>query len=108
MASAPSPPPAPLAPRGAPFGKPPPNPVLINGCNTRAPEALPPVRYAINSSAWGSSQRVIEPDIDAAISHARSEIEASLTHEGDTVILTISAHRMTDAQIEAIPEWDGP
>ena len=67
-----------------------------------------PLRYCLHSDLWmvPPSSGCIARSLDEVVDHIRTEVQA--LEDGDTVVLTVTVKRMTDAELDALPEWTGP
>lgn len=70
------------------------------------PDDKAPLRYALNVGAWASKERVIESTLSALMGHIEAELSGR--DEGDLITFSVEIVRMTDAEVEALQEWDGP
>jgi hypothetical protein len=72
----------------------------------RIPLAEAPLRYLVNFSSWCSSVRVLDGSLENLLTDIGEEVK--MLADGDDLTITVTAQRMTDAEADALPEWDGP
>jgi hypothetical protein len=66
-----------------------------------------PKRYALRVESWGPrASRVVERSLDDLCEHIRNELDG--TSEGEEVVFSVIIRRVSDAEMDALPEWQGP
>ena len=69
-----------------------------------------PLHLLVNFSSWCSPVRVIEGSLNSLMDNIRTEVEALRDWgiDGNDLTITVTTKRLTDAEADALPEWDGP
>ncbi len=78
----------------------------LAGCTTTLLPEEEPLRYTVNVDSWLSRVNVMERCREDAVEHIGGELEGM--HEGDQLVITIKCSRLSDAELDEMPEWHGP